>query len=191
MLRERAHPVEPNTPRSPQRLTFLAALRGHFLANRRPGAMLAEFDKRRDRAERQESAAAQYAMGRRMVERFADRDRRSGSPVDMLVPATEQAVLGHVVRLGYDVIYGAPEGLILRQLLTDADIRRPEHLRLFATASLLHVEASLGREVAAVEIWQLRFHRYFHWPRWMLLRQMQALGVKLDEVARGLGQDAA
>jgi hypothetical protein len=42
--------------------------------------------------------------------------------------------------MGIDVAYQTPEGWVLRQLLTDDEIRRVEHLRLYAAATALHLK---------------------------------------------------
>lgn len=182
----------PDAPirRSPQRPTIEAALRRYFAAGRDVAVLLADYDRRWARAERRESAASAFRAGRLMAERFAMLDRASGVPEMAFVPALTRPMLGHHVRLGYDLVYRSDEGLILRQLLTDGDITRPEHLKLYAVASLLHFEAG-GAELAGVEIWQLRFHKEFGWPRWLLARQAPTLRERCDEVARRLAQHAA
>ena len=178
-------------PRSPQRPTFEAALRRHTDSGRADGAMLAEYDLRWARAKRRETAAAAFETGRRMAARFVSLDGSAPDPVRVLEAPADRPVLGHSLRLGHDLLYKTPEGLILRQLLTDGEITRSDHLRLYALACLLHFEAPGGREPARVDVWQLRFRKEFSWPRWLLLRQTAALGERLDEVARAFTENVA
>jgi hypothetical protein len=176
--------------RSPQRPTFEAAVRRYFAAGRDASVLLADYDRRWARAERRESADSAFRTGRQMAERFATLDHLSPAPEQTSVPSVSRPILGHNIRLGHDVVLRSAEGLVLRQLLTDSDITRSEHLRLYAVASLLHFEVE-GAELARVEIWQLRFHKEFGWPRWALIRQAPVLRERCDEVARHLAQDAA
>ena len=185
------HPVAGDTPRSPQRPMFDAALRVHFRAGREVGAMVAEFDCRWSKAKRRESAAATFANGRRMVEQFVVLDAGSPDPLRVLEPPRTEQILGHDLRLTHDLVYGALEGLVLRQLLTDSDMWRVEHLRLYALACLLHFEASSVAPLARVEIWQLRMRKTLSWPRFLLLRQGPLLAERLDTVARAFEADAA
>jgi len=188
---ERRYPVSQDTPRSPQRPIFDAALRTHFRAGRGPGALLDDFDRRWSKAKRRDSASATLNNGRRMAERFLALDAKAGDPLRALDPVTEQTVLGHQLRLPHDLVYEAPEGLILRQLLTDHDIRRDEHLRLYALACLAHFEAGSGLLLASVDVWQLRVRKQCSWPRFLLLRQSAVLGERLDSVAQAFNEDAA
>jgi hypothetical protein len=176
--------------RSPQRPTFEAALRRYFAAGRNPAVLLADYDRRWERAKRRESAASAFREGRRMAAYFAEQDQMGSAPLRALDPATRRDIGGHALRMGHDLVYRSDEGLVLRQLLTDSDVTRIEHLRLYATACLLHFEAS-GKELARLEIWQLRFRGVMGWPRWLLTRQVPALRNRLDEVARRLTEDAA
>jgi hypothetical protein len=171
-------------------LVFEASLRAHLNGGRNPGAMLADYDKRWSKAERRETAYSAFAAGRLMAERFLALDARSAAPLMSLQKPGERVVLNHLVRLNHDLVYGTESGLVLRQLLTDSDLRRSEHLRLYAVASLLHFEAA-GAPLAAVEVWQLRFRKQFTWPRFLLLRLQSSLALQLDLVARAFEQDAA
>lgn len=99
-------------------------------------------------------------------------------------------MLAHETGLGYDVMCGDAGGVVIRQLLTDSDIRRDAHLRLYAAACLLHYEAG-GGHVERVDVWRLPFGKEFSWPRWVLVRLAPALRVRMDEIAQALSEEAA
>jgi hypothetical protein len=188
---ERHHPVSEDTPRNPQRPMLEAALRAYFRSGRAPGALLEDFDRRWSKAKRRDTAHVTFSNGRRMAEWFLALDAKATDPLRALDHVSEQMVLGHRLLLSHDLLSQAPEGLILRQLLTDEDIRRDEHLRLYAVACLLHFEAGSPLPLARVDVWQLRARKQFTWPRFLLLRQAAVLGGRLDSVAQAFNQDAA
>lgn len=95
--------------------------------------------------------------------------------------------------MGADLAYETDMGWIIRQLLTDDEIRRIDHLRMYAAATALHFEASSGQErVARVELWMLRYDgRIAGWPRTLLDRNTPALGRRMDEMAIGASGQVA
>ncbi|HLX33805.1 MAG TPA: hypothetical protein VKR30_01035 [Candidatus Limnocylindrales bacterium] len=190
VVAERGRPTDAEVRRSLQRPILLAALREHFGAKCQTGVLLSSFDRRRDRTKRREKSATELAHGRRMAERYLAYEDRSDQPLEVLVPARERQVLGHDLKLGYDLVYQDSDGLRVRQLLSDGEVRQGEHLRLYAVAVAIHFEAT-GRSLAQVDVWQLRDGHRYSWPRAMLLRLAPTLQPRLDAVERGLGLDAA
>lgn len=131
-------PIPEDTPRSPQRLWIEASLRRYFDGGRDPNRLLADYLDRTARAKRRETAASEIANGRRMLERFAELDRSQPDPTRVLLKPISVPVCGHGVTMGIDVAYQTLEGWVLRQVLTDDEIRRTEHVRLYAAATALH-----------------------------------------------------
>jgi hypothetical protein len=185
-------PTPPDTPRSPQRPWFIASLSRYFRKGRDPALATAELEGRTNRAKRREQLASQIIMARAMLDRFLELDSGEPDPGRFLAAPVAADVLGWNVRLGHDLVYDTPQGLRLRQLLTDTAIRRAEHLRLFAVASLLHFEATNAPlRLTTVEVWQLRINKRMLWPRSLLLRLVPDLRARLDQVAAALADDAA
>lgn len=192
-LRQQIAPTPPDTPRSAQRKWIDAAVR-RYLANGRDVAVLLGFyDERTGKSKRRETAATEIANGRRMLARFAEWDVKQPAPDDAQLPQRAATVLGHSITMGIDLVYKRASGSRLLLLITDREIRRIEHLRLYATAAALHYEARAdGGAVDRVDIWVLAYKpTYAGWPRALLGRSVVALERKLDEIARaGLGQAA-
>jgi hypothetical protein len=190
---ELSAPIPEDTPRSPQRPCMNAALKRYFSKGRELTELLGDYDERVARSKRRLTAASEFANGRAMLERFAGLDRTQADPTRVLMAPARAPVLGHGVTMGADLAYQTPDGWIVRQLLTDDEIRRIEHLRMFATATALHFEARPdGGQVDRVELWMLRFDgRVAGWPRSLLQRVTPILERRMDEMAIGASGQAA
>lgn len=190
---ERLTPIPEDTPRSPQRPWIEASLRCYFDAGRDRDRLLADYADRTKRSKRRDSAASEIANGRMMLERFAELDRSQADPTRVFLKPTRATVMGHGVTMGIDVAYQTPEGWVLRHILTDDEIRRTEHVRLYAAATALHFEGRPdGGDVARVEVWMLRVERgVAGWPRALLGRLTSSLATRLDEIAAGASGQAA
>jgi hypothetical protein len=185
-------PTPPDTPRSPQRPWFIGSVSRYFQKGRDPALAIAELEGRANRSKRREQIASQIIMARAMLDRFLTLDIGEPDPVRYFPAPMAADILGWHVRLGHDLVYDTPQGPRLRQLLTDAAIRRGEHLRLFAVASLLHFEATNPPlRLTTVEVLQLRVNKRMLWPRSLLLRLVPELRGRLDQVAAALADDAA
>lgn len=145
------------------------------------------------RSKRRDSAAGEIANGRMMLRRFAELDRAQADPTRVFLKPTRVAVMGHGITMGIDVAYKTPEGWVIRHILTDDEIRRIEHVRLYATATALHFEGRPdGGDVARVEVWMVRFERgVAGWPRRLLGRLTSSLATRMDEIAAGASEQAA
>jgi hypothetical protein len=190
---ELAAPIPEETPRSPQRPCMNAALKRYFSKGRDPAVLLGDYDERVARSKRRLTAASEFANGRAMLARFAALDRSQTDPTRVLIGPMRATVLSHGITMSADLAYQTPEGWIIRQLLTDDEIRRIEHLRMFATATALHFEARPdGGPVDRVELWLLRFDgRVAGWPRSLLQRVTPILERRMDEMAIGASGQAA
>lgn len=190
---ERQAPIPEDTPRSPQRPWIEASLRCYFDAGRDRDRLFGDYTDRTNRSKRRDSAASEIANGRMMLGRFADLDRSQADPTRVFLKPTRVTVMGHGITLGIDVAYQTPEGWVIRHILTDDEIRRIEHVRLYATATALHFEGRPdGGDVARVEVWMLRFERgVAGWPRSLLGRLTSSLATRMDEIAAGASGQAA
>jgi hypothetical protein len=190
---ERLVPIPVDTPRSPQRLWIEASLRRYFDGGRDPDRLLADYSDRTARSKRRDTAASEIANGRRMLERFVELDRSQPDPTRVLLKPIRAPVCGHWVTMGVDVAYQTLEGWVLRQLLTDDEIRRTEHVRWYAAATALHFEGHPdGGDVARVEVWMLRLERgVVGWPGSLLGRLTSSLATRMDEIAAGAFGQAA
>lgn len=186
-------PIDPDTPRSPQRPWIDASIRRYEEGGRKPAVLMADYAERTGRAKRRDTAASQVANGKRMLERFAKLDAEEPAPSRYLVRPAPANVLGTVISMGADLVYETEEGCVIRQLITDAEITRTQHLRLFATAVALHYEARPGGcSVSRVELWLLRYERRtLTWSRSVLEATVSRLATRLDEIARGAEGQAA
>ena len=128
-----------------------------------------------------------------MLERFAKLDADEPAPSRYQVRPVPVAVLGTLITMGADLVYETPEGHVIRQLITDSEITRPEHLRLYATAVALHFEGRPGGgPVSRIDLWLLRYDdRTVRWPRSILEATIPRLAVRLEEIARGGAGQAA
>jgi hypothetical protein len=193
LLRSEAiSPTPENTPRSPVRPIFTTVLRDYFRSGREPEGARANFVERVAKSKRREKLATQFAKGLQMLEVFLMWDSTEPTPEAYFIPPQPADVAGWSVRLGHDLLYPAPEGKKLRQVLTDSAIVRAEHLRLFAVASLLHFERlNPNIKLAIVEVWSVRAQKRFTWPGGLLLGLVPELSERLSLVAGELGNDAA
>ncbi len=73
-------PIEPETPRSPQRPWVDASIRRYELGGRTPEALMADYAERTGRAKRRDTAASEIANGKKMLERFARLDAEEPAP---------------------------------------------------------------------------------------------------------------
>jgi len=192
ILAQATSPTPERTPRSPQRPLFKAVVRRYFKGGRLSARARVDLEARIQKAKRRERLASQFANCRTMIGLFLSWDAKMPSPVRYVIEPTPADVLGWTIRVGHDHLSDSPDGLVLRQLVTDGSIMRAEHLRLFAVASLLHYEAANpGVELAAVEVWQLRAGKRFTWTRRVLRRLIPDLGMRLGQLAAALADDAA
>jgi hypothetical protein len=186
-------PIDPDTPRSPQRPWIDASIRRYEDGGRKPAVLMADYAERTGRAKRRDTAASEISNGRRMLERFAKLDADEPAPSRYQVRPVPVAVLGTLITMGADLVYETPEGHVIRQLITDSEITRPEHLRLYATAVALHFEGRPGGgPVSRIDLWLLRYDdRTVRWPRSILEATIPRLAVRLEEIARGGAGQAA
>jgi hypothetical protein len=193
LLHARLAPIDPDTPRSPQRAWMDASLRRYFERQRHPDVLFADYDCRTGRAKRNDTAATEIANGRRMLAHFVALDQSQPDPDRVQMKPAAVTVLGQGVVMGVDLAYETPTGWVLRHLITDDEIRRAEHLRLYATAAALHFEGRPdGGHVARVELWLLRHEgRVEGWPRSLLEKSIPSLAVRLSEIARGASGQVA
>jgi hypothetical protein len=167
-------------------------MRRYFAADRDPVRLLADYLERTSRSMRHETAASEIANGRRMLERFLELERPLREPTLVLGRPQPVMVLGHWLTMGFDLAYRTPEGWDLRHILSDDEIRRAEHLRLYAAAAATHFEGrSDGGPVARVEIWALRLQPgVAGWPRSLLAGMTPDLERRLAEMAAGASGQA-
>lgn len=186
-------PIDPGTPRSPQRPWIDASIRRYEDGGRKPAVLMADYAERTGRAKRRDTAASEINNGKMMLERFARLDADEPAPSRFQLRPTPVDILGMVVSMGADLVYETPEGYVVRQLITDSEIIRPEHLRLYATAVALHFEGRPdGGPVARVDLWLLRYEdRTVAWTRPALEATVPRLRVRLEEIARGAEERAA
>lgn len=170
-----------------------ASIGRYFKKDRTVEVLLADYDDRTSRSKRRETAASEITNGREMLGRFAALDRLQPDPNRVQMRPTRVEVLGHGLIMGVDLAYETSAGWILRHLITDDEIRRPEHLRLYATAAALHFEGrSEGGRAVRVEVWLLRYDGGVDgWPRSLLERSIPALATRLAEIARGASGQVA
>jgi hypothetical protein len=128
-----------------------------------------------------------------MLERFAALDEAQSAPTLVGLRQVAVVVLGMRVAMGVDLAYKSDVGWHLRHLITDHEITRSEHLRLYATASALHFEGrSSGGPVTSVDVWMLPYDdRRLLWDRETLGDTVGRLAARLDEIARGAAGQAA
>jgi hypothetical protein len=186
-------PIDPDTPRSPQRPWIDASIRRYEQGGRKPAVLMADYAERTGRAKRRETAASEINNGKKMLERFARLDADEPAPSRVQLRPAPADVLGTVISMGADLVYETTEGHVIRQLITDSEITRPEHLRLYATAVALHFEARPGGgSVSRIDLWLLRYDdRTVTWPRSILEATVPRLAVRLEEIARGAEWQAA
>ena len=189
----RMTPIAPDTPRSPQRPWMDASIGRYFKKDRTVEGFFADYDDRTSKSKRRETAASEIMNGRKMLSRFAALDRPQPDPSRVQMRSTRVEVLGHGLIMGVDLAYETSTGWILRHLITDDEIRRPEHLRLYATAAALHFEGRPdGGRVARVEVWLLRYDgRVAGWPRSLLETSTPRLATRLAEIAKGASGQVA
>jgi hypothetical protein len=154
---------------------------------------MADYAERTGRAKRRDTAVSEINNGKVMLERFARLDADEPAPSRFQLKPMPVDVLDTVISMGADLVYETPEGYVIRQLITDSEITRPEHLRLYATAVALHFEARpAGGPVSRVDLWLLRYEdRTVTWTRSALEATVPRLAVRLQEIARGAAGQAA
>ncbi len=186
-------PLDPDTPRSPQRPWIDASIKRYEQGGRRPDTLMADYAERTARAKRRVTAASEIANGKKMLERFARLDAEAPAPSRFQLRPTPVDVLGTVISMGADLVYETSDGHVIRQLITDSEIIRPEHLRLYATAVALHFEGRPGGgPVSRVDLWLLRYEeRTMAWMRSDLDAVLPRLAARLEEIARGAEGKAA
>lgn len=186
-------PIDPDTPRSPQRPWIDASIRRYQAGGRKADVLMADYAERTGRAKRRDTAASEIANGKTMLERFARLDADEPTPTRFQLPRTPVDVLGTVTSMGADLVYETDEGFVIRQLITDMEITRPEHLGLYATAVALHFEGRPGGgPVSRVDLWLLRYeNRTLTWSRATLEATVPRLAIRLEEIARGAEGRAA
>lgn len=190
---ERLAPIDPDTPRSPQRPWIDASIRRYVGSGRDPRVLLDDYDSRTSRAKRRDTAASEIANGRLMLARFATLDQDEPMPTLVGVRPMPVEVLGTTISMGVDLAYRSEDGWHLRHLITDREITRPEHLLLYATASALQFEGRLdGGRVTGVDVWMLRYDdRRLMWDRPSLADAVGRLAVRLEEINKGATGQAA
>lgn len=186
-------PIDPDTPRSPQRPWIDASIKRYQLGGRKPAVLLADYAERTGRSKRRDTAASEISNGLKMLERFARLDAEEPAPSRFQLRPTPVDVLGTVISMGADLVYETPEGHVIRQLITDSEITRPEHLRLYATAVALHFEGRPGAwPVSRVDLWLLRYDdRTVTWTSAALEATVPLLGRRLEEILRDAEGQAA
>lgn len=186
-------PVEADTPRNPQRQWIDASIRRYMRQGRKVEVLLDHYDDRTSRSERLPTAATEIANGRAMLKRFAELDLAEPTPDRVQMPKTRVDVLGVGITLGTDLVYETPNGWLLRLLITDHELVRPEHLHLLAVAAALHFEGRPdGGLVGAVDVWPLRpRRRTLGWARSSLASAVPRLARRLDEIALEASGQAA
>ena len=190
---ERLAPIDPDTPRSPQRQWISASIRRYVARGRDPRVLIEDYDARTSRAKRRETAASEIANGRLMLARFATLDQNEPMPTLVGVRPMPVDVLGTAISMGFDLAYRSDDGWHLRHLITDREITRSEHLLLYATASALQFEGRIdGGPVTGVDVWMLRHDdRRLMWDRQSLAEAVGRLAVRLEEINRGAADQAA
>jgi hypothetical protein len=197
LLTERIAPIPKDTPRSAQRKWIDAAIRRYTKKGGDVGILIGYYNERTGKSKRKDTAATEIANGRRMLERFAELDRDQPPPSRIQSAPVPVSVLGHRLTMGVDMVYDGEGGARLLILMTDREIRRTEHLRLYATAAALHFEGRPdGGRVDRVDIWlltsaQVPGRGVIGWQRSILERQIPALTMRLGEIARGAEGQAA
>jgi hypothetical protein len=186
-------PIDPDTPRSPQRPWMDASIRRYQGGGRQAAVLLGDYAERTGRAKRRETAASEIKNGKTMLERFARLDADEPAPSRFQLRPVPVDVLGTLVSMGGDLVYETAEGYVIRQLITDSEITRPEHLQLYATAAALHFEARPGGgPVSRVDLWLLRYEdRTATWSRSSVEATVPRLAIRLEEIARGAEGQAA
>ena len=189
----RATPIDPDTPRSAQRLWMNASIRRYEDQGRVVEVLLNDYDRRTSCAKRRDTAASEIANGRIMLARFASLDLGEPAPSRIQMKPVAVDALGIRISMGVDLAYQTPDGWVVRHLLTDSEITRLGHLRLYATAAALHFEGRPdGGRVVRVELWLLRYQdRVVGWPRSLPEASIPSLAARLDEIARGAAGQAA
>jgi hypothetical protein len=197
LLTERITPTPKDTPRSAQRKWIDAAIRRYIKKARDVGVLIGYYDDRTGRSKRKETATTEIANGRRMLERFAELERDQAPPSRIQLASVPVNVIGHRLTMGVDLVYDREGGARMVILMTDREIRRTEHLRLYASAAALHYEGRPdGGPVDRVDIWvltsaQVPGRGVIGWQRSILERQIPALTTRLDEIAHGAEGHAA
>lgn len=191
--REALSPTPKGTPRNPQRAFIDASIREYFRGGRDASILFAAYDRRTGKSKRHESAATEIANGRMMLGRFLVLDQHKDDPTRIQLRPEFVEVLGHRIKMGVDLVYDTPAGASLVLVITDEEITRTEHLRLFATAAMLHFEGRPGGgPVTQVEVWLLRWdQRLVRWPRQLLENSIPRLADRLEQISRGASGRAA
>jgi hypothetical protein len=127
---EAVFPVEADTPRNPQRQWIDASISRYMRQGRRVEVLLDHYDDRTSRSARLHTAATEIANGRAMLKKFAELDLTEPTPDRVQLPKSGVDVLGVWITLGADLAYETPNGWLLRLLITDQEVVRPEHLHL-------------------------------------------------------------
>ena len=131
--------------------------------------------------------------GKKLLERFVRLDVDEPPPSRFQLRPTPVTILGTVISMGADLVYETSGEFVIRHLITDSEITRPDHLRLYGTALALHFEARPGGgPVSRVDLWLLRYeNRAVTWTRTILEATAPRLAVRLDEIVRGAEGHAA
>src|SRR4051794_5397940 len=96
LLRELAlHPISPDTPRSAQRPGIEASLRVYFEGARDGADLIREFTARTDKWKRRDSATAEIANAKTMLEQFAGWDKGQREPESWFHERVAADVVGH------------------------------------------------------------------------------------------------
>ena len=128
-----------------------------------------------------------------MLKRFVALGMATPDPRRVQMRPTRVELFGHGITMGADLAYETLTGWDVRLLITDDEICRPEHLRLYATAVALHCEGRPdGGRVTRVDVWLLRYEgRVAGWPRSLLETSAPRLATRLAEIATGAAGQAA
>jgi hypothetical protein len=193
LLREaEEHPIPPDTPRSNQRRQIVAALRHYFASDRDPAKLLADYDKRTSESKRKVKPVTEIANGRRMLLNFVALDEDQPPPTKYLMPAVRVKLFRIGVTMSVDIAIESSDGWVLRQVITDQELVRPEQLRLYATAVAMHFEGRPdGGPVARVDLLLVRrAGRMVTWNRAFLRTSEPRLATRCEQIRSG-GADVA
>jgi hypothetical protein len=191
LARDLARQADAEIRRNPQRQWIEGSVRTYVRTGRQPDRLLRDYDDRTARAQTRDRNASAIANGRRMLERFAQWDAGQPSPIRCLEPAVAAGLLGHQLTLTHDLVHATDDGLVIRQLVTEDGMRRLEHRRIFAVATLLHARAAGLGDVVRIEVWHLRLIGPVGWPSSLLLRRVPELAASLVRISVAVTGDAA
>jgi hypothetical protein len=192
-LAEARLPGEKGRPHDPQRKAIERAIGDYFAGGRDGRKLVDDFLERTSTWKSASSRASSIANAAAMLGRFADLDQDQPAPERWFLPAVPIEMWSHRLILGADLVYREDDGIRVRQLLTDTDMTRTEHLRLFASLTARHVEARPDAErVVRVDAWRLRRNgKVLTYDRAFLVRFEPALATALRTVAAAFGEQAA